>query len=476
MESPVGRMDSPRKTRLAGLAQFPVAGLVDVPPEDRPTALLLFIYVFGSAGGYVTARTVADSLFLSQIGTGKLPAMYMVAAGAVALASISYGRCVRQHSLRRIVRWTLISCAVISLALPSLMYRHPGSLPLLAGVYVFAQIRGAIGSVQFTTLLNEQFTHGRRGSVFGVVALGATGAGITLGGLVGWLGQRIATENLMYLAAAMDVVAFVPILFLRSGRVASAGTPNAQVEFGGGGLELEEPVGPKRSPPLLLIASLACLAVLVSTLVEFQWKVAAREEFAAEELAAKELAAKELAAKELAAKEFTAEELADEEARLTARLTTYFGYFYAVVFLLTGATQLILTGRVIHRVGVMAALMVLPFTLGVACLCTLIASAERIALWTITFAKGCDVLKRGLNDPGMQMLYVPMPKNMRRQAIAVVHGIVKPSSEALAALAILVATPLISFCQLSYVALSLAVLWLGLVAWYWITNRPREGS
>ncbi|MBL7040556.1 MAG: hypothetical protein ISR77_18115 [Pirellulaceae bacterium] len=435
-------MEPRRKTRLAGLAQFPVAGLVDVPPEDRPTALLLFIYVFGSAGGYVTARTVADSLFLSQIGTDKLPAMYMVAAGAVALASILYGSCARRQSLRRIVRWTLASYAVISLALPTLMHQHSGSLVLFAGVYVFAQIRGALGSVQFTTLLNEQFTHGRRGSVFGIVALGATGAGITLGGLVGWLGQRMATEDLMYLAAAMDVIAFLPILFLRSSPIVSAPAAAVPLEYGDQTPDVDETIGGVPSPSLLLIAGLVCLTVLVSTLVEFQWKVAA----------------------------------ADELARDEARLTTYFGYFYAIVFLLTGATQLVLTGRIIHRLGVMPTLMVLPLTLAVASVCTLAASAQRIVLWAITFAKGCDVLRRSLNDPGTQLLYFPMPKNVRRQAIAVVFGIVKPSSEALAAVGILAAAPFIAVRQLSYAALLLAIVWLALILWYWITGKRRLGG
>jgi len=440
MKSPDAQMEPRRKKRLTALARFPLAGLVDVPPDDRPTALLLFTYVFGSAGGYVTARTVADSLFLSQIGTAKLPAMYMVAAGAVALASILYGWYARRQSLRRIVRWTLGSYAVISLALPTLMHQHPGSLALFASVYVFAQIRGAIGSVQFTTLLNEQFTRGRQASVFGVVAMGATGAGIVLGGLVGWLGQRMATEDLMYVAAVMDLVAFLPIMFLRSGPMAGAATPDTHLEYGTEAGDMDESANGSLSPPLLLIAGLVCLTVVVSTLVEFQWKVAA----------------------------------ADELARDEARLTTYFGYFYAVVFLLTGAAQLILTGRIIHRLGVLPALMLLPLTLAAASVCTLAASAQRVVLWAITFAKGCDVLKRSLNDPGMQMLYSPMPKHVRRQAIAVVHGIVKPSSEALAAVGILAAVPAIAVRQLSYVALSLAGVWLALIAWYWIADRRRR--
>jgi ATP/ADP translocase len=433
-------MEPTSRTRLAGVIQFPLAGLVEVPPEDRPTALLLFIYVFGSAGGYVTARTVADSQFLSQIGPGKLPAMYMVAAGAVAFASILYGWAAQRHSLRRIVRWTLGSFAVLSLALPMLMKQYPGSLPLFAGVYVFAQIRGTIGTVQFTTLLNEQFTHGKQATVFGIVAIGATAAGIALGGLVGWLGQRMATEDLMYLAAAMDLLALAPILFLRQSPTTSRTPTREHADHDERSALPAEPAAGLPSPPLLLIAALVCLTVLVSTLVEFQWKVAAAEEL----------------------------------QRNKAQLTTYFGYFYAVVFLLTGITQLILTGRIIYRLGVLPTLMLLPLALGIASLSTLLASATRIALWSVTLAKGCDVIRRSLNDPGLQMLYSPIPKTARRRAIAVVFGIIKPSSEALAAVGILAVFPLLAVRQLSYAALALTVLWLGLVAGYWMRDEGRR--
>ena len=425
-------MEPEPRSRFADLARFPVSGMMAIPPADRPAALLLFVYAFGGAGGYVIARTVADSQFLSQIGPAKLPAMYLVAAGAVALASVLYGWCAQRCSLRRIVRWTLISYAVISLVLPMLMRNHPGSLVLLAGVYIFAQIRGAVGSVQFTTLLNEQFARGRQANVFGVVGAGATTAGIVLGALVGWLAKHMATEDLMYLAAAMDLVAFAPVLFLRSGSGAAAGEPESERAFGSDALPQDARGAGGFRPPLALIAGLVCLAVLASTLVEFQWKVAA----------------------------------ADSLARDNVRLTRFFGYYYAVVFLLTGMAQLILTGRIIRRLGLLPALMVLPLTLGLATVCTLVVSVQRIALWAITLAKGCDVLRRSLNDPAMQMLYAPMPKHTRRRAIAVAFGIVKPSSEALAAVGILLAVPSVAVREFSYIVLVLAVLWLGLIAWY----------
>ena len=115
------------------------------------------------------------------------------------------------------------------------------------------------------------------------------------------------TEDLMYLAAAMDVVAFVPILFLRGTPVPAADREQTYVDLTNMTARTSPaPGGLRNPPPLLLIAGLAALTVLVSTLVEFQWKVGAAEEL----------------------------------ARDKARLTTYFGYFYAIVFLLTGASQL----------------------------------------------------------------------------------------------------------------------------------------
>ena len=162
---------------------------------------------------------------------------------------------------------------------------------------------------------------------------------------------------------------------------------------------------------------------------------------------------------------------AEELARDEARLTTYFGYFHAIVFLLTGITQLFFAGRILGRLGVLPTLMALPLAFAAGCFCTLAASAQRVLLWTITLTKGCDVLKRSLNDPGMQLLYTPMPTHDRRRAVAVVLGLVKPSSEALAAALLLIVVPFIGLRELSYVTLVLALAWLSLVVQYQIADR-----
>ena len=53
--------------------------------------------------------------------------------------------------------------------------------------------------------------------------------------------------------------------------------------------------------------------------------------------------------------------------------------------------------------------------------------------WWLTFARGCDTIRRSVTDPAINILYWPLNQNVRRQAIAFNGGWVKPLSEALTA-------------------------------------------
>ena len=82
----------------------------------------------------------------------------------------------------------------------------------------------------------------------------------------------------------------------------------------------------------------------------------------------------------------------------------------------------------------------------------------------VILPKGCDVLKRSLNDPAILLLYVPLSNGLRRQAIAVVAGIVTPSCEAAAALLIIAFAGIVGMRAISYAALALLCAWM-FVAW-----------
>ena len=384
----------------------------------------MFSYGFGNAAAYVIARTVADSAFLSQIGPDRLPALYVVAAGVVALSSLLYGFLVRRLSLRHVIQLTLLGLAAASALVPWLMLRFPQSLTVFAGAYLLAQIRGSLGTIQFATLFNEQFPDNPE-RVVGLVGAGATLAGIVVGSGIGMVSELINLKSLMWLAAGIDLAAMLPVSALRPLPTA---TP---VQTHSAGTALHRTDNPRLADAIRLryvlgIASVTFLSVAVATLVEYQWKVTAATEL-----------------------------LRDE-----AKLARYFGLFYGGVYLATGLLQCLATGYVLRQRSVLVGLLVFPLALLSATATALLFSAGRLLLWPMTLSKACDTLRRSMHDPSIQVLYGPLESLLRRQSIAFVAGIVKPFAEAAAAVTLLLMTTWWSLRAISWLVVILIAVWL----------------
>jgi len=261
-----------------------------------------------------------------------------------------------------------------------------------------------------------------------LIGAGATLAGIIVGLGIGFIAQFVQVEPLLYLAAAINLGTIIPVLLLRSLQSRQVGSPSNTRQRNASRLAANE-TGLSDALSSRYVVSIACLVVVcvvAATLVEFQWKVTA----------------------------------ATELHRNEQGLARYFGYFHGSVYLVTGLLQLFVTGRVFRKRGVLVGLFAFPTALIATTLTGLIATSGRMLLWTVTLTKGCDILKRSMNDPATQVLYSPLPGALRQQAITLVAGVAKPLAEALAAVALVLATPWISTRQLSLIILGLLSLWL----------------
>ena len=406
-----------------------VKHLLALDAGERRSAASLFAYGFGSAAAYVVARTVADSLFLSRIGPEELPKVYLASAGVVALVSACYGKGITDFSVRRTIPATLLLLAASSAAVPYVIHLAPSSAIPLAITYLLAQVRGSLGTIQYTMMLHEQFAHRQPERVVGIVGLGATLAGFFMGLALGYVVEIEDITSLMYLVCAIDLATMAPIILLP--KVIGQTDTSVQEESFSDESEpaREAPVlDRQQSNYVLMIASVVATGVMVATIVEFQWK-------------------------------FT---VAIELHRNENELARYFGYFYGGIYLVTGVLQMFVTGAVLERRGVLAGLLLFPGVLLVTCLATFFASAERLVLWGVTLMKGCDSLKRSMSDPSIQVSYGPLDGERRHQAITFVAGITKPLAEAAAAITLLVMTPFISVRYLTLPVILLVVLWLGL--------------
>ena len=408
-----------------------VAGhLYSIRPDERARVVRLFFFAFGNAAAYVIARTVADSAFLYHIGPDRLPPLYMVSAGVVALSTMIYGQLLRRFDMRLMVMQTLIGFAVLSALTPIAMQLFANSLTVFAVVYLVAQVRGSLGMIQFSTFLNEQFGHQQPERLVGLLNAGATIAGFLVGTGIGLVAKHVNVESLMYFTAVIDVCTLLPVLGLRR--------PVLVKQDLGMGIPPEQPRDAHglrdalRSRLVTSIAVLVVLAVVVTTLVEYQWKASAAQFF----------------------------------ERSEVDLTQYFGYFYACVYLVTWIMQIFVTGVVLRKQGMFVGLCVFPSTLLLATVAALVTPAA-LLLIPLTISKGCDTLKRSMSDPSIQVAYGPLELRLRRQAITFVSGVAKPFAEALAAIILVIATPRLSHSHLSLVVVVLILVWLASACGVW---------
>ncbi|MDG2381157.1 MAG: hypothetical protein P8N76_05745 [Pirellulaceae bacterium] len=400
------------------------------------SAWMLLIYGFGNAGAYVVARAVADSAFLSRVGPDRLPMVFLVAAGGVALVSAVYGQIVRGTPLLKTVQTTLLILAASSAAIPLLVHSFPSSTLAMAIVYLLAQIRGSLGTIQFTMLINDQFSGRKPERIVGFVALGPTIAGFSLGLTIGYFFQSADTINLMYLAATIDLLTVIPIMFLPKILM------NREVIHPHDrDTSASEKHIPTQQNYVFHIALMVALGVVVTTFVEYQWKVEAAVQFHRDENA----------------------------------MAHYFGYFYAWVYLSIGLLQVFGTSRLlVRRQGVLIGLMVLPAALLTTGIYALSATTQRMLFWTISFAKGSDALKRALNDPTVQVLYGPIGPSKRHQAITFVSGITKPLAEAATAIGLIILSPVLSPQLISIPVILFSIGWISINVWVYRAYRQRS--
>ena len=362
--------------------------LFAVRPNELRLAALLFGYCFAVVGALTMGRALRDALFLAQYDKSALPWMYLAQAVSVAAVSACYAR-----YADRVRKDLMASGTAAFLALSLVLFRvgvGVGPRWVVAALYIWVEVLAAVGIIQFWNLANELFNPREAKRLFGVVAAGGTAATIVLGPLMGPFARHFGTENLLFFCAALllGAAAITRVIGAQShGRLAPKRAARGSRASGG----LVKIIG---SGHLRLVALIGTAMFLTTTLVDYQFKATAQALFAKDQLAA------------------------------------FFGLFYGVCGVLSLVIQLGGTSRLLARFGVVVALTVLPLGLALGTGCLIAVPA---ALWAATWAKGTDnVVRYTITDATTQLLYLPVPAQVRGAAKATIDGILKPGAIAFA--------------------------------------------
>lgn len=411
--------------------------LLKLPPDQQVRTGLLFLFSFGMTGAYVGARSDADAVFLARIGIERLPAMILVSASGVAIVTALYAKTLGRLSLQRVIFGTHVLFAMATLTLTLMLNASDRTIGIPAALYLLAELRGALGTIQFATLLNELFRSAAPAKVSGIANSGSTLAGVILGAAIGWVASQFGASSVLYLIMLTDVLAAVVALRCRrkpkpeDSELAASHESEAEklVESTASTDESTAPLRPveilKQVPLARYLAGLVCLKTVVVLLIEFEWKSTAVAYYSEED-----------------------------------DLASFFGVFYASTALLTGCLQLFGTSRVLTRLGIQAGLAAFPGSVTLVLSTVFFVVKPTAMFWCLTVARGCDVLRRGLTDAALNVLYWPLGPVMRRQVIALNGGWVKPLTEAFAAVLLIPLTATLSDRGLALTVSGLCVVWL----------------
>ena len=338
---------------------------LDVRPEERRQTAIAFLVLFGVLAAHTILETARDALFLARLPPAQLPWMYL------AIAAIAVG--LSKWTTRRLSGARALATLLAAGAAGTFTFWAIGSSLgpwALRALYVWTGLVSTLAALQFWLVVGEIYTITQAKRVYAVIGLGSLLGAVAGGGLARIVSSRVDAHHLLLLSAAvLAVTAFGPAILLRSPGAARANDPGAIEPAFGEGLGLI-----RRHPYLERLAGLILISTLAVTLADYVFKSAVARAVPPEQLA------------------------------------SFFASFYTVLNGLALAAQLFLVSWLMRVLGVNRALWVLP--------AFLLLGATSVAmgggLIAALMLKGADgALRPSLNRMGMELLFVPIPDQLR---------------------------------------------------------------
>ena len=400
------------------LATFLEATLHVRPGEGRRTALL-FTHLLLAASVFILGRTVRDTLFLSRLSNPLkvLPWMFVAYGVASSITVVLYSRVADRMARHRLI---VLSCSIgILTYLATWGVVRSGAAWIYPFFYVWAEVVSNLFIVQFWTLANDLHDPRSAKRLFGPIG-SARPLGTVLVGLgTGVVVRAIGTAQLLFvLAGMMAGIAVLALAISRLPRVERAARAGAQPARRG------PPPRIAGDPYVRSLALVILLVFIALTVGDFQFKAIARATYRGDALA------------------------------------QFFSLFYAGTGIVSFAFQVVVTPRLLARLGVGWGMATMPAVFAS-------ASAALLALPKLAIATILKFSDNGLqytiHETTLQALYVPFAPEVKARTRAFLDAVVKPMSYGAGGLVLVFAAQHFRPEQLAYVTLPVVVAWLAMI-------------
>jgi len=377
-----------------------VDALFDLRREERTLALLMGLYHVLLLVSLYLLKPVRDSLFLSSRGAAELPFVFLLTTAVVVPVAYFHTQASRRTSVGPLIDGVSITLVVSLVGLWGLLGVEGEWVTYL--LYAWVSIYGLVVTSQFWLMANALFTASQSKRVFTLLSAGAIVGAIVGGEVTGLLvnGLGMASENLLLGAGAVLLAATAlarGIRYYEHGRERLGPTVRdepAEVEKAGGALPII-----RESRHIQLIVGILTIMVVVTTLVDYQFKTVAAQAFPSED-----------------------------------ELTTFMGQFYGRVSIIALFVQTVVAPRLMRVVGIGGALSLLPGMLALGAVGMLVVPG----LVAGVFMRGAgQSLKHSIDKTGRELLFVPVSLEKKKRVKVFIDLFVDQGAQGLGGLLLL---------------------------------------
>jgi ATP:ADP antiporter, AAA family len=388
-------------------------------------ALLMFFYAFLIIASLLITKPVRNSLFINRFGVEQLPYAFILVAVLAALVTLFYSRYITKINFYTLIAATTIGSIGCLFIFWSLLSSGFTAGWLVYFFYIWVAIFGVISTSQFWLLANYVFNAREAKRLFGFIGSGAISGGIFGGYITNFLAPLLGTQNML-----LFCIAFLGICLIIQNRVwRSAASQNYREKLKQGRaarIKSDQNVLKLifKSNHLIYMTSIVGIGVIVANLVDFQFSAIASD-------------------------------LISDKDKLTA----FFGFWLSNLSIASLLFQLLFTGRVLNRFGVVTSLFFLPVGIIVGAVTILVFPG----LFGAILIKVSDGgLKQSINKAGLELLNLPIPSMVKNKTKGFIDIFVDSLATGIGGLLLVLITSVfgMSIKMISILILLLVVLWL----------------
>jgi ATP:ADP antiporter, AAA family len=400
----------------------------DIRPGEHLRTWAMFFYLMFVLFAYYIVKPVSRAMFLTKFDVDKLPMLYILIAAFGGAFAYIYSRTAARSSLQTAVFWTMLLSVVSLIGFWGLIHLPWMVYVLNIWVGLFSIILVSQGWLVASNLFDAREAKRLYPLLGMAMVLGAAFGGE----FTARTALLVGTRNLLLASGVMVILAYAAF------RVAITQAPTVvkharaadekATDFSFG--EMLRDIG--RIRHLQIIVAILIVTYLVDTLVEYQFQAMAKVGHTGDQL------------------------------------TAFFGQFYGLYLNLTEFVfQLFATAAVVNRFGVGGTLQISPWSIALSSVATAVApgvtSASAVRLTEAS-------TRYTLNRTGMELLYMPLPLELRNRIKAFIDICVDRFSRGLGGVLLILLT--VSF-HLGVKGISLVVMGL-CIPWVYLAHVARK--